>query len=178
MSTAPAPITHESLEALSSGFNALAPRDWDDDARSVTTTISNVSVFPTWHAVQRQNERDVSVKEIQRAKASGLLSLSIQMLGMEDTESTILEIQDWGRKILAQFRDLGLEIGEPIVRGAGSRVEMQLLQSQRQGRTIKTFLRTEGYFSGERIRRLQFTDRRGEREVVVVEGAGRNTAVE
>eukprot|EP00961_Rhodomonas_salina_P130700 1759491-Rhodomonas_salina.3 len=172
-------ITPEKLEAHIRGteLDPMKPehRELDDDQLSVDSTASHVSVDPT---IINFDAKDVSIHDVQRARSHGVLSLVIQLLDDTDSERTILEIQDWGRKILAQFPDMGLEIGEPYVQGEGSRIEMQLLKSQRAGPPVKAFLRTEGYFSGERIRRVLFTDRRGEREVVVVEGAGRNAAVE
>jgi len=173
---------------------ARPSRSRGDDDRSVASadsTFSNVSCYPTGHAARRIAERAITEDDIRRTKARGKMSLSIHLNGEEDTNDGKDEINWWVGRLKEELQQL--EVGDVIEKGKEDRrVQVELRGSENRGPEIKEWLKGHNYFREkhqqstdmkewldqhgysweEKVRphRLLFTLRRGEKEVVVVEG--------
>ena len=119
------------------------------------------------------------------------MSLSIHLNDEEDTNDAKHEINWWGDRLKEAFQKL--EVGEVIEKGTEDRrVQVELRRSENLGPEIKEWLmghdyfrekeqqstdmkewlKKHGYFweENDRPHRVLFTLRRGQEEVVVVEG--------
>eukprot|EP00961_Rhodomonas_salina_P279435 3774918-Rhodomonas_salina.1 len=169
-------LSAEKLASLSVDYEASGRLGTDDEA-SCVTAASWISVNPTLHASTRASERNVNIEDIQRAKAYGCLSLAVHVPENSNVEHAMEEICRWGDRVTQNFQDLSF--GKPQMRGPDRRVELELLNSQKVARKVKDFLRYEEYFSsGDQLRRILFITRRGQQDLVVVEGEGRNACVQ
>jgi hypothetical protein len=183
-------LTEDNVSTLTPG--ASPPRDDDTMSEaSAASTFSKVSVNPTEHAERRIQERAITEYDIMRAKKQGNLSLSIHLNGEEDANGVKHEINWWGDRLKEAFQQL--ELADVIEKGTEDRrVQVELRGSEKSGPEIKEWLKEHDYFrekeqqstdmkewlkkhaysweEKDRPHRVLFTLRRGQDEVVVVEG--------
>jgi hypothetical protein len=153
--------------------------------RALDAGFSTKSVNP------RIVENPITEHDIRMAKKQGKMSLSIHLNGEEDTNDAKHEISWWGERIKESFEQL--ELGDVTEKGTEDRrVQVELRGSENVGPEIKEWLKEHNYFrekkqqstdmkewlnqhgysweEKDRPHRVHFTLRRGEVEVVVVEG--------
>jgi len=121
----------------------------DDEESMRSNALSLMSTVHSDHSKGRSEERNISTREIQEAKANGASSLAIHFNGNMNMEQAKHEtgIFSWGSQLTQVFEGLTAGDAVEIVSNKGDRrLEIVLHGSEKRGPKIKKWLTAQKYF--------------------------------